>query len=312
MALLSIVVPCFNEEDMIPLFYAEINSLILNELNSYDCELIFVDDGSVDTTLNIIKNLSSKNNNIKFVSFSRNFGKESAIYAGLQYSKGDYIVLMDVDLQDPPSLLPTMILTLESEEYDSVGCKRSSRKGEPFFRALFSKMFYYIINKLSKTEIIHGARDYRIFKRKMVDSILSVSEYNRFSKGIFQWVGFKTKWLDYENIERAKGDSKWSFWQLFKYSLEGIEAFSTSLLSISTFAGIISSILAFIFIIVIVIQKLFFDNAVAGWASTVSVILLIGGIQLFSIGILGQYISKTYLETKNRPIYITKEDNFDE
>ncbi|MDR0913151.1 MAG: glycosyltransferase family 2 protein [Methanobrevibacter sp.] len=309
MTLLSIVVPCYNEEEMIPIFYNELKAILNEKLSFYNYELIFIDDGSNDESLSKIKEIAKIDKNSYFISFSRNFGKESAIYAGLQSVKGDYIIIIDVDLQDPPSLIPKMISCLETGKYDSVGTKRSTRKGEPFFRSLFSNIFYKLINKLSKTEIVSGARDFRVFNRNMKDAILKISEYNRFSKGIFQWVGFKTKWLEYENIQRKKGDSKWSFWKLFKYSLDGITDFSTALLSISTIAGIISSILAFIFIIMIVIKTLAFGDAVAGWPSTISVILLIGGIQLFSIGILGQYLSKTFLETKNRPIYITKESN---
>lgn len=298
---LEIVVPCYNEEKNIEIFYNE----IYNVLNDFvDWTIIFVDDGSTDNTLNEIKKLEK---NVKYISFSRNFGKEAAIYAGLKKTSEDYVILMDADLQDPPSLIPEMISNIE--EYDIVATRRVNRKGEPKIRSFFAKIFYKIMNKMSNIELIDGARDFRLMKRYVVDSILELNENNRFSKGIFQWVGFNTKWIEYENIERKTGKTSWSFWQLFKYSLEGIMSFTVAPLYISTIIGIVISILAFISILFIVIRTLLFGDPVSGWPSTISVILFIGGIQLFSIGILGQYLAKTYIETKNRPKYITKEEN---
>ena len=299
---LEIVVPCYNEEKNIKIFYNEISEV----LKDYDdWKIIFVNDGSTDDTLNEIKKLES---NVKYVSFSRNFGKEAAIYAGLEKSSADYVILMDVDLQDPPSLISKMIDNIN--DYDIVAARRVSRKGEPIIRSFFARMFYKIMNKISDIELVDGARDYRLMKRYVVDSILELNENNRFSKGIFQWVGFNTKWLEYENIERTHGKTSWSFWQLFKYSLEGIMSFTIAPLYISTIVGIIISIIAFISIIFIVVRTFLFGDPVSGWPSTISVILFIGGIQLFSIGILGQYLAKTYIETKNRPKYIIKEENF--
>lgn len=313
MDLVSIVVPCFNEEKNIPIFYEEVSKVIKEEieLSNLCFEFIFIDDGSRDKTLDVIKKLSKDHEQIKFISFSRNFGKEAAIYAGLENSSGEFIVLMDSDLQDPPYLLPQMYSFIKSGDYDCVATRRVTRKGEPIIRSFFTRAFYKIINIISKTKIVDGARDYRLMTRQMVDSILKVSEYNRFSKGIFSWVGFKTKWLEYENIERKNGKSNWSFWKLLIYAFEGIISFSTFPLHISTIMGIILSFLAVIFMIIIVIRTLLFGDDVMGWPSTMSVILFLGGIQLFSVGILGQYLSKTYLETKNRPIYIYKETNIE-
>ena len=308
MKLLSIIVPCFNEENSINIFYNEINKILKNI--DMDYEIIFINDGSSDDTLNNIKKLS-KYPNIKYISFSRNFGKEAALFAGLSYSKGDYVVIMDVDLQDPPSLLPEMINLIENTDYDIIATRRVSRKGEPIIRSYFARLFYKLINKLSNLELVDGARDYRIMTRQVVDSVLQLKEYNRFSKGLFSWIGFKTKWIEYENVERAKGETSWSFLKLVKYSIEGFVAFSTLPLSISTFLGILFSIVAFILIIFVVIRNLLYRDPVQGWASTICIILLLGGIQLFSIGILGKYLEKTYLETKNRPIYIIKESNID-
>lgn len=311
MDLLSIVVPCFNEEEVLHLFYKEL-SKVIEDMNDLEFEIIFIDDGSDDNTLSFIKELSKKDNRIKYISFSRNFGKESAIYAGLKNSSGDYVGLMDADLQDPPSLLPEMMNYIREEGYDCVATRRNSRKGEPFMRSLFANGFYKLINTLSDTKIVNGARDFRIMNRLMIDSILEISEYNRFSKGIFSWVGFETKWLEYENIERPEGESTWSFTTLLRYSLEGIVSFSTSLLNIATITGIIFSLLSFILIITITIRTLFFGDPVPGWPSTICAILLIGGIQLFCMGLLGQYLSKTYLETKKRPIFVAKETNIND
>ncbi|HML05700.1 MAG TPA: glycosyltransferase family 2 protein [Methanobacterium sp.] len=311
MDLVSIVVPCFNEEKNISIFFEEVSNVIKDDmgLSNLSFEFIFVDDGSKDKTLELIKKLNREHEHIKFISFSRNFGKESAIYAGLENSSGDFVVLMDSDLQDPPSLLPEMYSFIKSSDYDCIATRRVTRKGESIIRSFFTRAFYRLINLISDTKIVDGARDYRLMTRQMVDSILKVSEYNRFSKGIFSWVGFKTKWLEYENIERKSGESNWSFWKLWIYAFEGIVSFSTFPLHISTIIGIILSILAVIFMIIIVIRTLLFGDTVIGWPSTMSVILFLGGIQLFSVGILGQYLSKTYLETKNRPIYICKETN---
>ena len=308
--LLSVVVPCFNEEKSVIIFFDEIYN-VLNELDM-DWEIIFVNDGSRDNTLAIIKDLSNKFKSIKYISFSRNFGKEAALYAGLNKSKGDYVVVIDVDLQDPPSLLPEMLNIIKTEDYDIVATRRVSRKGEPFIRSIFARLFYKFINSFSEIHLVDGARDYRLMTRQVIDSILELDEYNRFSKGLFEWVGFKTKWIEYENIERAVGETSWSFWSLFRYSIDAIVSFSTIPLSISTFFGIVFSLMSFILIIIIVIKNIFFNNPVPGWPSTICIILLIGGIHLFSIGILGKYLEKTYIETKNRPIFIIKETNIDE
>ncbi len=302
---ISIVVPCFNEEESIPLFYKKIKE-IMEGINA-EFELMFVDDGSSDKTLDVIKEYQKKDEIIKFISFSRNFGKEAAMYAGLKESTGDYVAIMDVDLQDPPELLKEMYETLLTKEYDCVATKRKTRKGEPIIRSMFARLFYKIINGMSKTEIVSGARDYRLMTRQMVDSILELAEYNRFSKGIFSWVGFKTKWIAYDNIKRAKGKSKWNFWKLFVYSINGITAFSTVPLVLSALMGILFCLLAFIMIIFIIIKTCIYGDPVSGWPSTICVILFVSGVQLFFLGVIGQYISKAYLEIKNRPIYIVKE-----
>ena len=301
MKTLDIVVPCYNEEEMLQIFYKEVS----DNLKNIKWNVIFVNDGSNDNTLEVIKELENSYDNVKYISFSRNFGKESAIYAGLDYSTEDYVVLMDADLQDPPSLIPKMMEYIK--EYDIVGTRRVTRKGEPFIRSFFARLFYKIANKITKIELVDGARDFRLMKREVVNAILDLKEYNRFSKGIFQWVGFETKWLEYENIERQKGESSWSFWELFKYSIEGIVSFTTAPLHIATITGIFFSIIAFLAIIVIVIKALLFGEHVEGWPSTVSIILFLSGIQLFAAGIIGEYLAKIYLESKKRPIYIIKE-----
>ena len=301
MKTLDIVVPCYNEEEMLPIFYNEVS----NNLKNINWNVIFVNDGSNDNTLEVIKKLKNSYDNVKYISFSRNFGKESAIYAGLDYSTGDYIVLMDADLQDPPSLIPEMLKYIS--KYDIVGTRRVTRKGEPIIRSFFARLFYKIANKITKIELVDGARDFRLMKREVVNAILDLKEYNRFSKGIFQWVGFETKWLEYENIERQKGETSWSFWGLFKYSIEGIVSFTTTPLHIATIIGIFFSIIAFLSIIVIVIKTLLFGDPVEGWPSTISIILFLSGIQLFAAGIIGEYLAKIYLESKKRPIYIIKE-----
>ena len=309
---ISIIIPCYNEEQSIPYFYEEIIKIAKNI--KYDFEFIFVNDGSKDNTISIIKKYSKKDKRVKYINFSRNFGKEAAMYAGLEYSSGDLIAIMDADLQDPPSLLPEMIDVLENKEndYDCVGTRRVTRKGEPPIRSFFARMFYKIINKISKVEMVDGARDYRLMSRQMVNAILELKEYNRYSKGLFQFVGFNTKWLEYENIERVAGETKWSFWKLFIYALEGILAFSTVPLAISSITGIIFCLIAFILILVIIIKTLIFGDPTSGWPSLVCIIFFVSGIQLFCLGIMGQYLSKTYLETKKRPIYIIKESNIND
>ena len=305
---ISVIVPCYNEEEALPYFYdAIINTA--EQMNDFDFEFIFVNDGLKDRTLELSKQLAKKDHRVKYVSFSRNFGKEAAIYAGLENSTGDYCVLMDADLQDPPALLPEMMEAIQKEGYDSAATRRVTRKGEPPIRSFFARMFYRIINKISDADIVDGARDYRLMKRDMVNTILDMKEYNRFSKGIFGWIGYDTKWIEFENVERVAGETKWSFWKLFKYSLEGITAFSIAPLQIASIFGILFSLVAFVMIIVIIIRSLVFGDPVSGWPSLVCIIMLIGGVQLLSIGILGQYLSKTYLETKKRPIYIAKETN---
>ena len=309
---ISVIVPCYNEQEAIPFFYDEIVKISKIMENDAEFEYLFINDGSKDKTINVLRELAKRDERVKYVSFSKNFGKEAAMYAGLEKSSGDYIAVMDVDLQDPPELLVQMFQDLESGEYDYVATRRVSRKGEPPIRSLFAKLFYSMINKISKTEIVDGARDYRLMTRQMVDAILEVKEYNRFSKGIFSWVGFNTKWLEYENVERRAGETKWSFWKLLKYSLDGIVAFSTVPLSIASILGLLLCFIAFVLIIVIVVKTLAFGDPVAGYPSLMCVILFVGGVQLFCMGILGKYLSKTYLETKKRPIYLVKEENIDE
>lgn len=303
---ISVVVPCYNEEQAIPYFYEEITK-ISKKMKNLDFEYIFVNDGSKDKTLEILKEYAKKDKKVRYISFSRNFGKEAAMIAGLEYSKGDYVTIMDADLQDPPALLEEMYRLITEEGYDCVGTRRVTRKGEPPIRSFFARMFYKIINKMSKTEMVDGARDYRLMTRQVVDAIISMKEYNRYSKGIFSFVGFNTKWLEYENIERVAGETKWSFWKLFVYALEGITAFSTVPLIFSAILGFIFCIISFIMILVIIIKTLAFGDPVSGWPSLVCIIFFLSGIQLFSMGVIGQYLSKTYLETKNRPIYIVKE-----
>lgn len=308
---ISIIVPCYNEEQALPYFYKEINS-ISKKMKQLDFELIFIDDGSKDRTLEVLKELSLNDKRIRYYSFSRNFGKEAAMYAGLEKSKGDFVTIMDCDLQDPPELLEEMYRLITEEGYDCVGTRRVTRKGEPPIRSFFARMFYKIINRLSKVEMVDGARDYRLMTRKMVDAIISLKEYNRYSKGLFSFVGFKTKWLEYENVERVAGETKWSFWKLFVYAIDGITAFSTVPLVLAALMGLIFCFVSFVMIIVIIVKTLVFGDAVSGWPSMVCIIFLVGGIQLFCMGIMGQYLSKTYLETKNRPIYIIGDTNDEE
>jgi len=303
--LLSIVIPCYNEQETVPIFYRTVNE-VAPELNA-KIEFLFIDDGSTDNTINVIKDLSGRDDRVHYVSFSRNFGKEAAIYAGIRNAAGEYVVLMDADLQDPPALLPQMLHEIQDNGYDCVATRRVTRKGEPPIRSFFARMFYRLINRMSKTEIVDGARDYQMMTRQVADAILSIGEYNRFSKGIFGWVGFRKKWIEYENVERVAGETKWSFWKLFVYALDGIIAYSTVPLVISSVLGLILCLVAFIFIIVIIVRTLVFGDPTQGWPSLACIIILLAGLQLFFIGILGQYLAKTYLETKRRPIYLVKE-----
>lgn len=308
--LVSVVVPCYNEQEVLPMFYDEITKTTDSMSEQYpelEFEYVFINDGSKDKTLEILRSLADKDKRVRYISFSRNFGKESGMYAGLQNAKGDYIVVMDADLQHPPSFLPQMYSYVRDGEYDCATTRRVSRDGESKIRSWFARKFYQIMNKISQTEIVDGAQDFRFMTRQMVDAILDMSEYNRFSKGIFSWVGFNTRYIEYKNVERPAGTSSWSFWGLFKYSLEGIMAFSTAPLAISSLLGIVSCIIAFILMLITVIKTIAFGEDVAGYPTTICVIFLLSGLQLFCTGILGQYLSKTYLETKRRPIYIAKE-----
>lgn len=305
---ISIVVPCYNEENAILKFYEEINKVI-KKMKKIEFELLFIDDGSRDNTLKVIKDLAKRDKRIKYLSFSRNFGKEAGIYAGLENSTGDYVTFMDVDLQDPPELLPKMYNCIKEKGFDIVGTKRATRKGEPALRNLLTKCYYKLIAKISKIEMVEGARDYRLMTRQVADAILSMKEYNRYSKGLFSFVGFKTKWIEFENRKRSVGNSKWSFFDLFLYAFDGIIDFSTVPLSIATFLGILFCILSFIAIIVIIVKTLCFGDPVGGWPSMVCIIFMVSGIQLFCLGIIGAYLSRTYQETKKRPKYIVREKN---
>lgn len=309
--LLSVIVSCYNEEETVPLFYEEINK-ISEKMDYLDFEFIFVNDGSKDKTLDILKKLHKKDKRVKYYSFSRNFGKEAAMYAGLCSSNGDYVTLMDADLQDPPSMLEEMYNFIVKDGYDCVGTRRVTRKGEPPIRSFFARIFYKLINKMSKIEMVDGARDYRLMTRQMVNSIIDMKEYNRYSKGLFSFVGYNTKWLEYENVERVAGETKWSFWKLFIYAIDGICAFSTVPLVASAVIGVVFCIISFIMILVIIIKTLAFGDPVSGWPSMVCIMFMISGIQLLVMGIMGEYLAKTYLETKGRPIYIIKESSDDE
>ena len=305
---LSIIVPCYNEEESVPLFYPAVNK-VMDTIPDLEPEYWFINDGSKDNTLKEIKELRKKDpEHVHFVSFSRNFGKESALFAGLQAATGDYVVVMDVDLQDPPKFLPQMYDLIKTGEYDCIGTRRVDRTGEAKFKSFLSDMFYKVVNKISDTEIVPGARDYRMMTRQMVDAVLNMPEYNRFSKGIFGWVGFQTKWLEYENVERARGETKWNFWKLFLYSLDGITAFSTAPLMLASFMGVFFCFFAFLMIVFIIVRKLIFGDPVSGWPSLVCIILMTSGVNFFCTGILGQYLAKTYMEVKRRPIYLVKEE----
>lgn len=308
MSKISIVVPMYNEQESLGILYKELNR-VTDTLPEYEFEYLFVNDGSSDATLAEIRQLAEKDKRVRYVSFSRNFGKEAALYAGLKNATGDYVATMDADLQDPPALLPQMIAMIEAGDCDNVATRRINRKGEPPIRSFFAKCFYKVMRHLSHIEIADGARDYRLMSRAMVDSIVSVSEYNRFSKGIFAWVGYETKWLEFENVERSAGETKWSFWKLVRYSFDGIINFSDTPIRISSYLGLLLTVLSFVAIIIEVIRALVFGDPVAGWPSLVCIITFIGGIQLFCMGIMGQYIAKTYMEVKRRPHYIVKETN---
>ncbi|MEY8507524.1 glycosyltransferase family 2 protein [Lachnospiraceae bacterium 42-17] len=308
MSKISVVVPCFNEEEALPVYYREMCKVMKN-MSDVEFELLFVDDGSKDATLAFLKGLNETDARCRYLSFSRNFGKEAALYAGLKNAQGDYVATMDVDLQDPPGLLPEMYRILVEEDYDSVATRRSTRTGEPRIRSFLSESFYKFINSISKTEIVNGARDYRLMKRKMVDAVLGMSEYNRFSKGIFEWVGFRTKWLEFQNVGRCAGETKWSVKKLFFYSLEGITGFSVAPLSLAAVVGVLFCLLAFFMILVIIVRTVIWGDPVSGWPSLACIIFMVSGIQLFCTGIVGQYLSKTYLETKHRPIFILKDSS---
>lgn len=304
---LSLIVPCFNEQEALPLFYDEVTR-VLNTMQ-YAYEVLFVNDGSRDETLSILKGFAERDEHVTYLSLSRNFGKEAAMYAGFCNVSGDYVAVMDADMQDPPALLPEMVKILETGDYDSVATRRVNREGEPPIRSWFARRFYKLINRISDADIVDGARDFRLMKREMVDAIVAMSEYNRFSKGIFGWIGFKTYWLPYQNVERVAGETKWNFWKLLKYAFDGIINFSEVPLSIASWSGIGMAFVAAIMLVVIIIRRLCFGDPVAGWASTMCVIVFIGAIQLFCIGIMGQYLAKTYNETKKRPHYIISESN---
>lgn len=308
---ISVIVSCYNEEEALPLFYEEIVKIAKKMSKKVDFEFLFVNDGSKDKTLEILRSFAKKDKRVRYISFSRNFGKEAAMYAGLENSTGDYVTLMDADLQDPPALLPEMFDLIKNEGYDSVGTRRVTRKGEPPIRSFFARCFYRIINKMSKIEMVDGARDYRLMTRQVVNSIISLKEYNRYSKGLFSFVGYETKWLEYENVERVAGETKWSFWKLFKYAIEGIVAFTTTPLTLAALLGLLMCLVAFLAIIFVLVRTLIFGDPVSGWPSTICIILFVGGIQLLCMGIMGEYLAKNYLETKKRPIYIVKETEID-
>ncbi len=304
---ISVVVPCYNEQEALPYFYDEITKIADEMKKKVEFEILFVNDGSKDDTLKGLRYLSKKDKRIRYVSFSRNFGKEAAMYAGLENATGDYVTVMDADLQDPPKLLIEMYDLIKNEDYDCVATRRSTRKGEPVIRSFFARKFYKLINKMSKTEMVDGARDFRLMTRQMVDAVLSMKEYNRYSKGLFSFVGFDTKWLEYENVERVAGNTKWNFWKLFAYAIEGIIAFTTAPLAIAAILGVILCFLAFVLIIIIVVKTIVWGDPVGGWPSLVCIISLLSGVQLLCTGIIGEYLARTYLETKGRPIYIIKE-----
>lgn len=304
----NLIIPCYNEAEALPLFAEELNSVI-NTLTEYDFEILLINDGSRDNTLETMEEICHRDHRYKYISFSRNFGKEAAMYAGFCNSDGDYVAVMDADMQDPPNLLPEMIGCLEHEAYDSVATRRVSRKGEPPIRSFFARKFYKVINKISDANVVDGARDFRLMRREMVDAIVSMCEYNRFSKGIFGWIGFRTKWLEFENTNRIAGETKWSFWGLLKYAIDGIINFSETPMSLASGLGILLTLISFIMVIFIMVRKAIFGDPVAGWPSLACIIIFIAGLQFLCMGIMGKYIAKTYLEVKNRPHYIISETN---
>ncbi len=307
--LVSVVCPCYNEEPMLPLYYAAMNERVLARLTDYDFELIFVNDGSKDRTLPMLRELAKADERVKYISFSRNFGKEAAMYAGLQHAKGDFVCVMDADLQDPPELIEQMLARLNDEDRDCVATRRVTRKGEPKIRSAFARAFYRVINRISDTEFVDGARDFRMMRRCVVDAVLSLGEYHRFSKGIFMWVGFDTVWLEYENVERAAGETKWSFWKLMRYAIEGIVSFSVAPLQLATAVGSVVSAVALVYMVIRVIIAMIWGNPVAGYPSLLAIILFLGGFVLLALGIIGEYVARTYMQVKQRPIYIQKETN---
>ncbi|HAR71526.1 MAG TPA: glycosyltransferase [Eubacterium sp.] len=308
--LISIVVPCYNESEALPKFIEVLDGIIA-KMDYADFQVVLVNDGSRDKTLEVMKAIAQTRPYVKYVSFSRNFGKEAGMYAGLTYADGDYVAIMDADLQDPPEFLIDMYEAVTKEGYDCAAARRVTRKGEPPIRSFFARMFYKLMGRMSTTEVVDGARDFRLMNRKFVDALLNCREYNRFSKGMFGWVGFNTKWIAYENVERVAGQTKWNFWSLFKYSIEGIVAFSTTPLVFASFIGLLFCFIAFVAVIFIVVRKFIFGDPVAGWASMTCIITFLGGLQLFFMGIFGQYLAKTYLEVKDRPIYIVADTNME-
>jgi len=310
--LVSIVCPCYNEEPMLPIYYEAMQKIVFSQLADYDFELILINDGSRDKTLPILRELAQKDERVKYISFSRNFGKEAAMYAGLKHAKGDFVCVMDCDLQDPPEMIGQMLQRLEADACDCVATRRVTRKGEPKIRSAFARAFYRIINKISDTEFVDGARDFRMMRRCVVDAVLDLPEYHRFSKGIFMWVGFDTVWLEYENIERVAGETKWSFWKLTKYAIEGIVSFSTAPLQLATAVGCIVSALALLYMVIRVVIAMIWGNPVAGYPSLLAIMLTLGGFILLALGIIGEYVARTYMQVKHRPIYIQKESNIKE
>ncbi len=308
MTLISLIIPCYNEQEALPRLYAAIDE-VTRKMEAYAFELLFVNDGSKDNTLSLLKELAEKDSRVIYLSFSRNFGKEAAMYAGFCHARGEYVAVMDADMQDPPSLLPEMMRRIREEGYDSVATRRVTRKGEPPIRSFFARAFYRLINRISDVDVVDGARDFRLMRREMAEAIVAMGESNRFSKGIFGWIGFKTCWLPYENVERVAGETKWSFWKLFKYSLDGIINFSQIPLSIASFVGLFFTLISFLAIVFIIVRKLIFGDPVSGWPSLACIIVFVSGIQLFCMGIIGQYLAKTYLEVKRRPHYIVAESN---
>lgn len=309
--ILSVVVPCYNEEAVLPVFYQEVTKIATRMEKEVEFEFVFVDDGSSDGTLAEIEKLAASDKRVRFVSFSRNFGKEAGLLAGLEYAKGDFVATMDADLQDPPSLLPRMYDYVRDDEYDCVGTRRVNRAGEPPIRSFFARIFYKLINKMSKIEMVDGARDFRLMSRQMVNAIISMPEYNRYSKGLFSFVGFKTKWLEYENVQRAAGETHWSFWKLFVYAIDGICAFSTVPLVVAAVLGLVFCLVAFIMVIIIVVKTIIYGDPVGGWPSMICVVLMMGGLQLLALGVIGEYLAKMYLETKRRPVYIVRKTEQD-